>query len=489
MKYTNPVIKGFHPDPSVCRSGNEFYLVTSTFEYFPGIALFRSTDLINWEQIGYCITRPSQLSFDKFQNSGGIWAPTIRCNNGRFYVTATVDGMGNMIIHTDDINGEWSDPVWVDMDGIDPSITFDNGKCYYYTNARGKDNREAISAAKINPDTGELLTAPKQVWYGIGEGWLEGPHIYHIGDWYYMLTSEGGTSYNHMISVGRSRTIMGEYEPYPHNPILTNRNDTSKQAQCSGHGDIVRDNDGNWHMIHLATRCCLGTRTMLGRETFLSPVKFEDEWITVPARKALLENECGDIVQRETEFFCDFESDTWEPQWQFIRTPNETTFVRGGGKLEIKPSPLDFTAPNKPSFVGMVQPDFEFETSVSLGFSPCNTGDEAGIMLYLQSDTYYRLALIKKADGVYITVKRRCDDMAVTDFEQKTDAASITLTVKGDKEKYHFYADGVHLCSVSVRFICTQTASRCFTGTMAGLYSACETQSETKPVFKNFILI
>ena len=124
MKYQNPIIRGFHPDPSICRVGSDYYLVTSTFEYFPGIALFHSRDLVNWKQIGNCITRPGQLDYAKFKDSGGVWAPTIRCYKGRFYVTAAIDGMGNMIMHTDDINGEWSAPVWTDFGGIDPSICF-----------------------------------------------------------------------------------------------------------------------------------------------------------------------------------------------------------------------------------------------------------------------------------------------------------------------------------------------------------------------------
>ena len=134
MKYQNPIIRGFHPDPSICRVGSDYYLVTSTFEYFPGIALFHSRDLVNWEQIGNCITRPGQLDYFKFKDSSGVWAPTIRYHKGRFYVTVAIDGMGNMIMHTDDINGEWSDPVWTDFGGIDPSICFDGDDAYYCTN-------------------------------------------------------------------------------------------------------------------------------------------------------------------------------------------------------------------------------------------------------------------------------------------------------------------------------------------------------------------
>lgn len=191
MKYQNPIIRGFHPDPSICRVGSDYYLATSTFEYFPGIALFHSRDLVKWKQIGNCITRPGQLDYAKFKDSGGVWAPTIRYNKGRFYVTVAIDGMGNMIMHTDDINGEWSAPVWTDFGGIDPSICFDEDEAYYCTNDF-TNGHEAIVLAKIDPDTGVRKEERREIWNGTGGGWLESPHVYHIGDYYYILAAEGG---------------------------------------------------------------------------------------------------------------------------------------------------------------------------------------------------------------------------------------------------------------------------------------------------------
>lgn len=171
MKYQNPIIRGFHPDPSICRVGSDYYLVTSTFEYFPGIALFHSRDLVNWKQIGNCITRPGQLDYSKFKDSGGVWAPTIRYHKGRFYVTVAIDGMGNMIMHTDDINGEWSDPVWTDFGGIDPSICFDGDEAYYCTNDF-TNGHEAIVLAKIDPDTGiRRKNAAKSGMVPVADGW------------------------------------------------------------------------------------------------------------------------------------------------------------------------------------------------------------------------------------------------------------------------------------------------------------------------------
>ena len=300
MKYQNPIIRGFHPDPSICRVGSDYYLVTSTFEYFPGIALFRSRDLVNWKQIVNCITRPGQLDYAKFKDSGGVWAPTIRCYKGRFYVTAAIDGMGNMIMHTDDINGEWSAPVWTDFGGIDPSICFDGDEAYYCTNDF-TNGHEAIVLAKIDPDTGVRKEERREIWNGTGGGWLESPHVYHIGDYYYILAAEGGTNYTHMETAARSKNIYGPYENCPYNPVLTNRNDTTKQIQCAGHADLIDDENGNWWMVHLGTRSVLKSKTPLGRETFLTPVEWKKGWPVAVNRRAKLENELDRIVCRTKE--------------------------------------------------------------------------------------------------------------------------------------------------------------------------------------------
>ena len=229
MKYTNPIIRGFNPDPSICRVGEDYYLVTSSFEYFPGIPIYHSRDLVNWTQIGNCVSRPEQLPLEEAKSSGGVWAPTIRYSGGRFYITATFDGKGNFIISSDDPAHGWSDAVWTEFSGIDPSMFFENGKMYYCANDAGERNHlygyEGISLAEMNPDTGEIIGEIKRIWHGNGGGWLEAPHIYHIGDYYYIIAAEGGTGWGHNVIVGRSAGIWGPYENCPQNPILTNRND------------------------------------------------------------------------------------------------------------------------------------------------------------------------------------------------------------------------------------------------------------------------
>ena len=187
--YKNPVIPGFHPDPSICRVGEDFYLVTSSFQYFPGVPVFHSKDLINWEQIGHCLTRPEQVNLNGASVWGGIFAPTIRYHEGVFYmITTNVTDKGNFLVHTTDPAGEWSDPIPIKQGGIDPSLYFEDGKCYLVSNP---DNY--ITLCQINPKTGEQLTESKRIRIGTGGRFPEGPHIYKKDNWYYLLISEGGT--------------------------------------------------------------------------------------------------------------------------------------------------------------------------------------------------------------------------------------------------------------------------------------------------------
>ena len=502
ITYQNPIIRGFHPDPSTCRVGSDYYLVTSTFEYFPGIALFHSNDLIHWTQIGNCITRPSQLNYSKFKNSGGVWAPTIRYHKGRFYVTVAIDGMGNMIIYTDDINGEWSDPVWTDFGGIDPSICFDGDDAYYCTNDF-TNGHEAIVLAKIDPDTGIRKEERREIWNGTGGGWLESPHVYHIGDYYYLLAAEGGTSYNHMEVAARSKNIYGPYENCPYNPILTNKNDTTKQVQCAGHADLVEDENGSWWMVHLGTRSVLKNKTPLGRETFLTPVEWKEGWPIAAGGRAKLENKVDRQIckiqtkeqakninesQLITSFHPDFSNTVWEPQWLFLRTPDSTLYNRKDKKLLLHPSDFDFEAPSRPCFAAICQPDINSRFMTSFTFAP-KEGEEGGMLLYLSSNFYYRICKRKQNGKTQLAVIRKLDDIEVTDFTkdlgtklendsaESAESKQITIMLKTSVSGYQIQwkiGDGpVEDAGIySIRFLCTEIENRCFTGTLIGVYAA-----------------
>ncbi|MEU1460788.1 glycoside hydrolase family 43 protein [Streptomyces sp. NPDC005727] len=272
--YDNPVIPGFHPDPSVCRVGDDFYLVCSSFEYFPGIPLFHSRDLVHWRQVGNVLDRPGQLALpDDVPASGGVYAPTIRHHNGLFHVITTAVGAGGTFLVTAERpEGPWSDPVWIDLPGIDPDLAWDeDGRCWCAM--------AGVTVARIDPRTGEVLEGPLPMWSGTDLRDPEAPHLYRVGDWWYLLISEGGTALGHGVSAARARSPRGPWEPAPGNPLLSHRG-TGLPVQCTGHGDLVRAADGSWWMVLLGTRPRghFPEFHVLGRETFLVPVEWVDGW-------------------------------------------------------------------------------------------------------------------------------------------------------------------------------------------------------------------
>lgn len=500
MTYHNPIIRGFNPDPSICRVEQDYYLVTSTFEYFPGIPIYHSTDLINWEHISNAVTRPTQLPLSEAEASGGIWAPTIRFHDGIFYITATFSGKGNFIIFSPDPRGEWSDAVWTDMDGIDPSILFDNGKMYYCANDCGSRSTlyqtEGISLAEMDPRTGKVVGEIKRIWEGTGEGWLEAPHIYHIGDWYYILAAEGGTGIKHITVSARSHNIWGPYEACPHNPILTNRNDITKQAACAGHGDLVETADGRWYMVHLATRSYVSGKTPLGRETFLTPVKWDNEWFTAKNKMARIENNeiTGVAQQRVSDFNCSFDTGIWEPQWLFIRGRNEQSIRLENGQMCLYPSSAKLTDTSGiPSMAAIRQGDFVCETEIALDFVPCENGDEAGAAVYLTPRNLYRIAKKRENGTNYIIAEKRADDFIQEIYRSKADEGRIRFKIKADHKKYEFFysvndQEFIYAGAASAKFITTDIAERCFTGTVIGVYAQSEKATEAKAIVYNFSL-
>ncbi|NUT47486.1 MAG: glycoside hydrolase family 43 protein [Saccharothrix sp.] len=275
--FRNPVIGGFHPDPSVCRVGDDYYLVCSSFEYFPGVPLFHSRDLVHWRQFGNVLDRPSQLPLPPATPaSRGIYAPTIRHHDGRFWViTTNVTGGGNFLVTAEDPRGPWSDPVWIDLPGVDPDLAWDSeGHCWCTTSG--------VRQARIDPTSGQVLEGPWPTWSGTGLQYPESPHLHRIGDWWYLLVSEGGTDRGHAVSIARGPTPRGPFEPAPGNPVLTHSG-TDLPVQSTGHADLVSTPDGEWYLVLLGTRPRghFPGFHVLGRETFLTPVRWEDGWPVV----------------------------------------------------------------------------------------------------------------------------------------------------------------------------------------------------------------
>ena len=304
-----PVIPGFHPDPSICRVGEDYYLVCSSFEYFPGVPVFHSRDLLHWTQIGNALDRPSQLRLPlDTPSSAGIYAPTLRHHDGRFWLIVTnVSDGGNLLFTTADPAGPWSDPVRLpDVPGIDPDLAWDaDGACWCTV--------AGVHQVRIDPHTGEVFGPPQRLWSGTpGALAPEAPHLYQIGDYWYLLIAEGGTERGHGVSIARGRTPSGPFEPCPTNPILTHRS-TSHPVQNTGHADLVQAPDGSWWMVLLGVRPGGGTPGwhVLGRETFLAPVTWADDWPVV-----------GDLVSGPEvtgSHRDDFEFGELQPCWISLR--------------------------------------------------------------------------------------------------------------------------------------------------------------------------
>ncbi|MGW4780141.1 glycoside hydrolase family 43 protein [Streptomyces filamentosus] len=276
----HPVLPGFHPDPSVCRVGEDYYLACSSFEYFPGVPLFHSRDLVHWTQIGSALDRPGQLRLPPdTPSSGGLYAPTLRHHDGRFWlaVTNVTPGEGNLLLTATDPAGPWSDPVRLPgVPGIDPDLAWDEDGTCWCTVA-------GVSQVRIDPATGRALGEPRPVWSGTpGASAPEAPHLYRIGGHWYLMIAEGGTERGHGVSIARGPAPGGPFEPCPANPILTHRG-TGHPVQNTGHADLVQAPDGSWWMVLLGVRPRGGTPGwhVLGRETFLAPVTWEDGWPVV----------------------------------------------------------------------------------------------------------------------------------------------------------------------------------------------------------------
>ena len=295
----NPVLRGFCPDPSIIRAGEDYYIAVSTFEWFPGVKIFHSRDLKNWEQIGAALTRTSQIDMKGNPTSGGVWAPCLTYDGTRFYLLFTdvktkkgrFYNTHNYLIWTDDIRGEWSEPVYLNSIGFDPSLFHDtDGRKYLINMVNGF---KGILVQEIDTDTWELKEERRKVYSGSGIGCTEGPHMYHIGDWYYLLTAEGGTGYSHCVSMARSKSVWGPFETDPENPFLTSDIEDPQSLQKCGHGDLVQTQTGEWYIAHLCARA-QQKQSLLGRETALQKVVLTDDgWFRLKSG--------GRYGQRQTE--------------------------------------------------------------------------------------------------------------------------------------------------------------------------------------------
>ena len=477
MQYKNPVIKGFYPDPSVCFANGKYYLVTSTFQYFPGVALFESEDLVNWEQIGYVLTRKNQVELYKINSSGGVFAPTIRYNNGRFYMVTTNDTTHeNFYVYTDDIYGEWSDPITVDQGGIDPSLYFEEGRTYFMSNGADDEGIGGVVQCEINIKTGEKLSKSKCIWQGSGGRYLESPHLYRIGEWYYLMAAEGGTEYGHMITLARSKSVWGPFENCPNNPILTNRNKAPYLIQGIGHGDLVFDKLGNLYILSLGFRQIHMWMPYhnLGREVFLTPARITpDGWISAGNDGTTDESYTlpAEGFQKPLKEYT-FESTDFNIDWCYLRTPDLNNYTLTNEKVTLKGTELTLNDVDSPTFIALRQREHSFTLMCDVTV----TEGEGGITIYMDENEHYEIAVRKTEGGCEAILRLNIGGIKHIQNAVPISGSKASLTIVADNLFYTFMvktdegSKPTALGMGSTKYISSEVSGG-FTGAMIGLYA------------------
>lgn len=432
--YRNPVLAGFHPDPSVTRAGDRFYLVTSSFAFFPGIPVFESPDLVHWTQIGNVIDRPTQLDFDGLGMSRGVFAPTITHHDGVFYVANTaVDSGGNFISTATNPAGPWSDPAWLPgIGGIDPSLFFDDdGRVYLLNNDEPQgtpryDGHRAIWMQELDLAT-KTPTGRREVLIDGGVDpstnpiWIEGPHIFKRDGWYYLSCAEGGTGPRHSQVILRSHAVWGPYVGYAHNPILTQRDQPDGRIDPitnAGHAQLVEGLDGRWWATFLASRNYGQTHYNTGRETFLLPVEWKDGWPVIleagrdipyvaPGPGFMVQDRLQSPATGNFTWRDEFDQQALDPAWMFVRVPKQpwADLAAHPGKLSIKPSQQGLDSLRNPAFLVRRQQHTAFEASTALAL-PLQAGTEAGIAAFQNETNWYFLGVRRAQDGYELFLER-----------------------------------------------------------------------------------
>lgn len=481
MKYHNPVIAGFYPDPSICCADGKYYLVCSSFQFFPAVPLFESTDLINWKQIGHVLTRNSQVALEDANSVGGIYAPTIRHHEGRFYmITTNVTHGGNFYVWTDDIHGEWSEPIFIQQDGIDPSLYFENGKAYFMSNGTDDNGVHGVIQCEIDIETGKKLSPAVCIWQGTGGRFLESPHIYKINNYYYLMAAEGGTEYGHMIVYARSKNLFGEFENYQYNPVLTNRNLGGYVLQGCGHGDLIQDFSGHWWMVHLAFRQIHQwmMHHITGREVNLVPVTFDENgWFTAGDHGTTrLEMETDRIPDSVIQLPIPekrFDNTQIGIDWCYMKNPYPEYYEFKNHILKIRSSGISLDEDRKDgsvSFLGIRQQEMQMLITCVITVED----QEAGITLYMTPDQHYEIAVRKNGEKCEIFKRLHIGDLVQESNHVQIAGNTAKLKIKAEPMCYIFSAEAdsqsYELGTAQTKFLSTEIAGN-FTGVMIGLYA------------------
>jgi xylan 1,4-beta-xylosidase len=486
--YANPIIPGFHPDPSICRVGDDYFLVNSSFACYPGVPAYHSRDLVHWRQIGHCLTRPEQLPLGRTNPSGGIFAPTIRYHDGVFYmVTTNVTGGGNFYVTTRDPSGAWSDPIWVAQSGIDPSLLFQDGHVYFTSTGTPDEpdpavHGQGIIQSEIDPATGQKLTKSRLIWTGTGGAYPEGPHLYKIGKYYYLMIAEGGTEYGHTEVIARSDSPWGPWESCPRNPILTHRSYNSP-IQALGHADLVEAQDGSWWLVCLGFRPNVPQVHHLGRETFLAPVEWDqDGWPQVgKAGRIALEMEAprlSPVTWPAPPERDDFDSQTLGLKWNFlgIPRPEDWSLTARASHLRLLGQAAGLDDGSGVVLVGCRQEHFNCEVSVSLEFAPAKEGEEAGLTAWMDARHHYDIYVTREGDSRIVAACQRIGSLSSVVARKELAEGPVTLLIRANRMFYTFAVitgsgEEHALATGETRYLSSEVAGG-FTGVYFAMYAS-----------------
>lgn len=502
--YHNPICRGMHPDPSIVRVGEDYYMVNSSFVFFPCIPISHSRDLIHWELIGHAITNPDWARLKGLEGGRGYWAPDISCYEGRFYITATYrlneGGLPQrlqMVTSSDKPEGPYCEPVFLEEEGIDPSIFTDlDGRRYMLLNRGAR-------IFEISRDGRQILSEPKLLWYGQNKKASEGPHLLYKDGYYYLFMAEGGTGMGHRITVARSRELMGVYESCPYNPILRQW-DEKRLLQCCGHGMPVETPEGDWYMVYLCNRIGTSGYAMLGRETSLDPITWTaDGWPLVNSLKGPSElqkkpsiaagrmkdgAQCANPGETEGNVGKQGSSTSmgiWR-EWMTVRGAAEGSFEKQGSEIVIHGSGQDLNCLGYSPLLVRSQKDFCFEIggSVRVEEGKKDAGKaaadwDAGLTCYYDENSYLKLALACRGGRTGILSAEYVDDRYVTEqfvpLETESREAELKIITEHLKRALYYKQDGVWKQTAvfeNTSYLSSEglKKGKRFTGATAGIY-------------------
>lgn len=446
--FNNPILSGYHPDPSICRVGDDYYLVNSTFVWFPGLPIYHSKDLVNWKHIANAIDRPDIVDFTGLPDKLGLFAPTIRHHDGVFYIINTCVACDmNFYITAKNPAGPWSDPIWLpEAPGIDPSLFWDDdGKCYY-TGMTGVEKEDWPTQTvaynqELDLEQKKLVGKPTNLTFGHANNasYTEGPHIYKINGKYLLMVSEGGTGMHHALTVHHSDSINGPYISDYVNPVLTHRHFGEEYPlHAIGHGDLIQTQNGEWWSVMLGKRR-IDNLTTLGRETFLAKVDFEGQTpiFNKGEGKVLMSQKRPDLpwtpVEKEPAMD-NFDGDKLGLKWATIRTPKESFYNVNNGKvtLNLRKEVMDSLV-NSSILLQRIE-HHKFEAKTKMIFETSEDNEQAGLVIYRTNENHFELIKDKNSLVLIKTFKGEKTEISRVNYNEK----EVYLAVEGNDLEAQF---------------------------------------------------